>query len=187
MGTRIEQFARGLPIAGKLSHDGVYIRGPSMSSAPDPLRIWEGPQERLALHAQASVILNDSPFRAKAKEQVKLCWLGGPLPINLRGNVAAYDTGATNIAFRFGVDQADKPRARADLRRSTFNLYCTVWPPINLPTWGHISQLCLNVMTSGRKWAFFKADRKAAYKQFPMAPERRQLAMVALRCPTTFE
>ena len=95
--------------------------------------------------------------------------------------------GTANIAFRFGVDQADKLRACGDLRRNTANLYCTVWTPIKLPTWDRLSQLCLNIRTSDREWAFFKADRQAAYKKLPLAPEHQRLAMVALRDPVTDE
>ena len=119
--------------------------------------------------------------------QVKLGWLGEPLPIDLKGDVATYDRGAANIAFRFGADQAAKLRAGDDIRQNAANLYCTVWTPIKLPKWGHISQMCPNVRTPERKWAFFKEDHQAAYKHHPMALERRKLAMVSLRDLATIE
>ena len=111
--------------------------------------------------------------------------MGEPLPIDLQGNLAIFDDGATNVSVRCGVDQAEKLRACDGLRRNTVNIYCAVWAPIKLPTWGKISQLCLTVKTSDQKWAFFKADHQADYKQLPMAPEHRQHAMVALRDPKT--
>ena len=101
--------------------------------------------------------------------------------------MAYYEKDAANIAFRFGVGQADKLRACIDLRRNTVSLYCTVWNPIKLPTRNRLSQLRLNFRTSDRQRAFFKEDHLAEYRQLHSAPEHQRLAAIALRDPKTSE
>ena len=119
--------------------------------------------------------------------QVKLGWLGAPIPIDATGKVATFEKDRANIAFRFGVGQAGKLRACDDLKHNRVNLHCAAWNPIKLPTRGHISQMRLNIRTSERKWAFFKADHEAAYKKLPLEPPNAPLASVALRNPETSE
>ena len=183
----IKQFTYGFPIIGNLSQEGVYPRDPSCSP-PQPIRdIWTGAEERFTTRSQASGHLHAETLWNEAMDQVKLGWLGEPVPIDRKGNVATFGDKRVNVAFRFGVDQADKLRACDDLKHNHVNLHCTVWTPIKLPTWDHISQMCLNIRTSDRKWAFFKADHEAAYKQLPLAPSHRRLALVALRNPDTSE
>ena len=114
-------------------------------------------------------------------ELAKLGWRDEPVPTDLRGNVATFANKKVDVAFRFGVDQAEKLRACDDSNHNRVNLHCTVWTPIKLPTWVHVSKICLNIRTSGKKWAFYKAGREAAYKQLPIAPSQRRLAAVALR------
>ena len=76
--------------------------------------------------------------------------VGYATPIDLKGDVATFHGGTAGVAFRLGVDQAEKLRDCDDLRRNTVNLYCAAWTPTKIPMWGHISQLCLNVKTSDR-------------------------------------
>ena len=57
--------------------------------------------------------------------------------------------------------------------------------PIKLPTWDHISQMCLNTRDLREKWSFFKAGRESAYKKLPMAPDHANLALAPLRNPTS--
>ena len=45
--------------------------------------------------------------------------------------------------------------------------------------------MCLDTRGRRKKWAFFKADRESAYKQPPMEPDHADLALVALRNPTS--
>ena len=90
-----------------------------------------------------------------------------------------------NIAFRIGVEQADKLRACDDLRRSLANSACRVRTPIKLVSWGHVSQMCRSYAVDGRHCALFKADREAAYKQLPIDPADQSCAIIALRNPTT--
>ena len=46
-----------------------------------------------------------------------------------------------DIAFRFGVEQAEKHRDFDDLKRILTNLACSVASPIKLAPWGHLAQL----------------------------------------------
>ena len=62
----------------------------------------------------------------EAVDQVERGWLAPPLPIDLDGSVATYAKGSFNIAFRLGVDQADKLRESDDLKHNEVNVYCTV-------------------------------------------------------------
>ena len=153
--------------------------------APPVDLIWAKSAERFKTGAMHSGHLHAKELWDEACEQVKLGWLGEPLPIDTSGNIFTYGKGSTNVAFRFGVDQADKLRAGDDLKHNHVNLYCSVWTPIKLHTWGHIAQMCLDVKDDLREWSFFKADSQAAYNQLPMGPEHRNLAMVALRNPET--
>ena len=186
-GNWIKQFTFGFPIIGDLSQEGVYPRDTSCKPALPIQDIWLGSQERFALRAKSSGYLHSQALWDEALEQVKLGWLDAPVPIDTSGNVATFEKDRVNIAFRFGVDQADKLRACDDLKHNHVNLHCTVWTPIKLPTWDHISQMCLNIRTSERKWAFLKADHEAAYKQLPLEPSHANLALVALRNPVTSE
>ena len=149
----IKQFTYGFSITGNLSQEGAYPRDTSCAPA-QPLRdIWKGSDERFTARAKASGHLHAEALWKEALEQVMMGWLDEHVPIDLRGNVATFANKQVNIAFRFGVDQADKLRACDDLKRNHVNLHCTVWTPIKLPTWGHISQMCLNIRTSDKKWA----------------------------------
>ena len=120
-----------------------------------------------------------------ANQQVTLGWLAPPLPIDLEGSVSDYARGSVDIAFRFGVDQANKHRACDDLRHNGVDLFRTIGTPIELPTCDHIAQMSLNVRPMKKDWEFFKSDHEAAYKQLPMRPEHANLATVSLRYPAT--
>ena len=45
--------------------------------------------------------------------------------------------------------------------------------------------MCLDIRDRRAKWAFFKADHEEAYKQLSMAPGHANLALIALRNPTS--
>ena len=142
---------------------------------------------RFSTRSKHSGCLHSRELWGDAFKQVKLGWLGAPLPIDIAGNVLTYAHGSNNIAFRFGAGHADELRAFGDLKNNHVNLYCSVWAPIKLPTWGHITQMCLGNKSGHREWSFFKADREDAYKQLPMGPMRRNLGMVSFRNPVAGE
>ena len=54
------------------------------------------------------------------------------------GDIPTFAPWATDAAFRFGVSQGEKLRARDDLRRNMVSLRTSVMTPIALPTWGRI-------------------------------------------------
>ena len=91
-------------------------------------------------------------------KQVQMGWLAPPLPIDRAGSVATYEEGSVNVAFRFGVGPAGDFRARDDVKRDDVNLYCAVWAPIRLPTWGRIAEMPLGARPTKRNREFFKAD-----------------------------
>ena len=65
------------------------------------------------------------------------------------------------------------------------NLRTSVYTPIALPTWGHISEMSKRIRGSMTAWGFFKADHKDAYKQLRLYQEYANLTLVALRRPTS--
>lgn len=78
------------------------------------------------------------------------------------GEVATFGRISAVVAFRFAVEQMGKIRARDDIKYPTENLYFSVWAPIKLPTWDHISQMARAVAGDNRQWVFSKADRGEA-------------------------
>ena len=177
------RFTFGSPLVGNLSQEGIYPRDPSLLPAPPIEGIRPSSRQRFMTRSRASGFLNAETLWNEAMGQVNKGWLAPPPPISADGSVATYENGPVNIAFRFGVNQTDKLRACDDLKHNEVNLFCAVWTPIKLPTWGHISQMRRNVRSTRRPWEFFKADHEAAYKQLPLMPEHTKLAFVALRDP----
>ena len=153
--------------------------------APPIDGIWSNSRMRFETRSRASGFLHSDVLWKEALGQAERGWLAPPVPIDLDGSVATYAHVSVNIAFRFGVGQADKIRACGDLKHNVVNIYCTVWTPIKLPTWGQIAQMCLNVRPSRETWEFPNTDHKAACKQLPTRPEHANLSMVALRDPIT--
>ena len=78
-----------------------------------------------------------------------------------------------------------KIRTCGDLKDDLAILATTVLTPITLPSMGHISQLRKNVPNSGQSWVLLKADHRGAYKKLPLAPERCNLSIIALRFPSS--
>ena len=99
-------------------------------------------------------------------------WLEAPIPLNSEGRPTTWRPQRFNIAFRFGVEQAEKLRACDDLRRSLTNLACHVTTPIQLVSRGHISQLSHLLNNGADDWDLLKAGHEAAYKQLPPRPFR---------------
>ena len=78
--------------------------------------------------------------------QVEKGWVSGPRPYARKGELRIRKRKVTvNPAYRFGVQQADKLRAIDDLKRSSTNEATSVLTPINLPSWGHIAEMCIFV------------------------------------------
>ena len=109
----------------------------------------------------------------------------GTRPLSASGRPAGHGSDSYNIAFRFGVAQADKLRACDDLRHSLTNVACAVATPIQLVSWDHVAQLSKLMCTDNRPWQLFKADHEAAYKQLPIRLSDQRTAIIALRHPTS--
>ena len=116
-------------------------------------------------------------------------WLTPPFPLTLDSSPFILRGESLNVAFRFGVEQADKLRACDDLRHSLANLACVVSTPIKLASWGHVAEMCNRVGGPGRDWHFLKADHEAAYKQPLLSPATlslpRSLSVLRRTAPGT--
>ena len=116
-------------------------------------------------------------------DQVSKGWLSNAFPLSTEAAPFTLQDPRLNVAFRFGVQQAEKLRARDDLRYAMTNLTCSVLTPIKLASWDHLAQMCRSVGPTKCDWHFFKADHEAAYKQLPLREDEFSLAVIALRCP----
>ena len=94
-----------------------------------------------------------------------------------------------NPAFRFGAQQGAQLRAVDDLKRSASNDATFVSTPINLPSWGHIAQMCALFHLKGdrRPLAMAKAGHADAYKQLPVTTKNELAAAATLRRPVDGE
>ena len=128
---------------------------------------------------------NALPLWGKATHPVQLGWLSGPLTIYNSGRVPGFSLEGADFSFRFVAEQNEKLRAFGDLKQNMVNLRTSVFTPITLPTWGHISQMSNHIRYSKAHWGFFKADRKDAYKQLLIDQEYVNLTLVALRNPVS--
>lgn len=99
----------------------------------------------------------------EAAQQVRKGWITPPVPLHADGRQAQWWVKQFNIAFRFGVDQADKLRTCDDLRRSVANLACSVVTPVRLVSWDHLAQMPRIVAEKKVDWGLIKADHEAAY------------------------
>ena len=112
-------------------------------------------------------------------------WSAAPVELKAPGRPADLPAGGYNVAFRLGVEQAEKLRACDDLKHGLANQACRVHTPIKLVSWDHLSQLCRTFAKGGRDWALFKADHEAAYNTLPLGPADQLYSIVALRHPTS--
>ena len=181
------QFVSGVPIIGEIEQTGVILRDTAKKPPPPIQAVWKRNSGRFQTRCRSSGALNARLLWDEALGKVQKGWLGDPIPIDMAGNLSTFGKNGVAVALRFGVDQMDKLRACGDLKYSTTNMYCTVWTPIKLPTWGHIGQMALNIADPRRSWSFMKRDHEAAYKQLPLGDNQTKYAMVALRHPTAME
>ena len=89
-------------------------------------------------------------------------------------------------AFRFGAQRVDKLRAVDDLKRSPAKKATVVKTTINLPSWGHIAQMCMLFDMEGEACpvALAKADHADGYKQLLLKEDGELAAVVTLTNPT---
>ena len=112
-------------------------------------------------------------------------WLAAPVELKAAERPGDLPSGGYKIAFRLGVEQAGKLRACDDFKHGLTNQACRARTPIELVSWGRLSQLRRTFAKDGRDRALFTADHEAASKQLPLGPADQLYAIVALRCPTS--
>ena len=153
----VSQLALGFPATGILSQQGV---SPASEKANPPISIpsmWKSAGQRFRERSKASGFRNATSLLDEAIAHVTEGWLGGPRDISDSGGIDIFDKGGggpDNIAFRFGVCQFGKLRARDDLRHNMANLATSILTPITLPSWGHIAQLSKDVRGTDFHWIF---------------------------------
>ena len=104
----VRQFVFGFPIVGEVEQTGVFPRDTKLTPPPVLTNIWTGNSARFQTRARASGHLRAQFLWDEAIDQVSKGWLSKPVPIDPFGNVMTQPTGASVIAFRFGVEQAIK-------------------------------------------------------------------------------
>ena len=107
--------------------------------------------------------------------------LSGPIPLNADGRPTTRRPNSYNVAFRCGVEQAEKLRACDDLRRRLTNLACHVTTPIQPVSWGHISHRSHILNNGVCDSELFKAAHEAAYKQIPLDLRDQDTSAISLR------
>ena len=181
----VTQFVTGFPMTGCLSQSGVFPLDPETPTTfTDPTTLFATSAERFATRSKRSVSRHTAALWEEAMAQVRDGWLSEPQPLNADGRFAARPEEECNIAFRFGVEQADKLRGCDDLRDSLTNTACTIRTPITLPGWDHIASACRYLRTTQCEWSFGKVDHRAAYKALPLREEDARYAIIALWAPT---
>ena len=181
----LQQFIFGFPLIGKLSQAHTFPTKDKLSgSQPKKLdHILKSTGRRFSERAQKSGFKNAKHLWNEALEQQSKGWLTPPFPLATKGDPFTLRDEKLNVAFRFGVEQADEIRACDDLRYSMANLACVVHTPIKLASWDHLAEMCRHIQHTQKDWHLFKADHEAAYKQLPVLWGHSQLAVIALRSP----
>ena len=183
-GKWIPQLISGPPTTGVIRQVGVRPHSDKAKPPIPPKMVWGNSSKRFNERACRSGFKNALPLRGEEIPQVHLERLSDPIPIDNSGRVQGFSLEGANSAFRFGVEQDQKLRACGDLKQNMANLRTSVYTPIALPTWGHISEMAKRIRGSKRAWGFFKADHKGAYKQLLLDQEYANLTLAALRRPT---
>ena len=179
----IGQFAFGFPITGILSQKHTFEMTAPDHDIHSRADIFRSAVQRFRDRASRSGFKNGAALWDEATTQHAQGWLSAPLPLNADGRPTAWRSKSYNIAVRFGVEQAGKLRACDDLRHSLTNLACHVTTPIQLVSWGRISQLSHLLNNGVDDCDMFKADHEAAYKQLPLDLPDQDTAAIALRNP----
>ena len=182
----LQQFLFGFKLTGVLSQRFAFPSAEKAGNSPilSPEELVKNSSTRFTERAAKSGFKNGSELWLEAIEQHKLGWLTAPFPLASVSEPFVLLDKKLNIAFRFGVSQADKLRACDDLRYSLTNLACVVHTPIKLASWDHLAEMCRLVQDTKKDWHLFKADHEAAYKQLPLEWSQSKLAVVALRRPS---
>ena len=183
----IRRFIFRFPLVGALSQNRAY---PADSRPPSherlsPAELFASARARFDERARKAGNKNAAALWQEACDQQTKGWLTPPFSLRFSSasSSCVIADRKLNIAFRFGVKQAEKLRACDDLKHSLTNLACSALTPIKLVSCGHVAELSRRASSSPFDWDFIKADREAAYMQHPMRGEHAALAVIALKCP----
>ena len=179
------QFANGFAITGSLSQKRLFPVSEKAADSRNPrAELYRSAASRFRERAPGSGKKDAQALWDEALTQGQKGWLSEPIPLAANGKPTTWKSERYNIAFRFGVSQAEKIRACDDLKHSLANLSCAVLTPIKLVSWDHLVQLS-HLLTRARNtdWGLFKADHEAAYKHLPIDPDDQRNAIIALRHP----
>ena len=182
----LQQFLFGFPLVGTISQKHTFPSSDKLKTKKpiDLTQLTSSNARRFTDRAAKSGYKNSLPLWEEAITQHQKGWLTKPFLLAEGNTPFTLKDKKLNIAFRFGVEQADKLRACDDLCHSMTNLACVVQTPIKLASWDHVAEMCRLVASTACDWHFFKADHEAAYKQLPLNWEHSRLAVIALRSPT---
>ena len=178
------QFAVGLPITGEFPQKFLYPADPPTNKRISTGALYDTAGSRFRERAAKSGHKNAQLLWGEAMGQVQKGGLFPPAELAPNGRPLSWRSSDFNIAFRFGAPQQEKLRACDDLKHSTTNMACFIPTPIQLLSWGRISQLSQLMAKHKGDWVLFKADHEAAYKQLPTLPSDMRNAIIALRHPT---
>ena len=180
------QFTKCFPISGELCQKDVF---PTENCDPPelfvPESLFETKTARFRARAPKSTSRLSQQLWGEAIEQVEKGRLNPPEPLDSDGNFIHRPLERFNLAFRFGVSQADKLRGCDDFKDSLTNMTCRVQSPITLPGWDHIASATRSLSATRQSWAFGKIDHRAAYKALPLRPTDSDYAIIALWNPKT--
>ena len=157
----------GFPITGVLSQKHTFELAKPDRDLLTRSELYRSAAHRFRDRAARSGFKNCAALWDEAMSQHSQGRLEAPIPLNSDGRPTTWRSQRFNIAFRFGVEQAEKLRACDDLRHILTNLACHVATPIQLVSRGHISHLSQLLNNGADSWELFKADHEAAYKQLP--------------------
>ena len=143
------QFAAGFPITGDLSRDRAFPRKNPKEPLPPKKQLFATAEARFRERAPKSGWENAADLWTEAMGQHAKGWLASPVILAESGRPADLPSGGYNIAFRFGVEQAEKLRACDDLKHGLTNQACRVHTPIKLVSWVHLSHLCRTFAKDG--------------------------------------
>ena len=167
----IRQFIFGFPLIGTLSQRFAFPLGPKQQVYPDLLQrgLFSSARARFDERTAKAGSKNGKALWPEAKEQRLKGWRSDPFGLTFSpSSTCAVGDRQLNIAFRFGVEHGEKPRACDNLKPSLTDLAFAVLTPIKLLSWGHVDDLCRKARSPNFDWEFFKSDQEDSYKQLPL-------------------
>ena len=178
------QLVHGFPLTGYLCQSGVFpVQIETLAELRDPSALFNNASHRFQQRAQRSFTPHQQYMWGETIREQARGWFNPPRCLTKTGNFRGYPGEPCNPTVRFPVVQADKIRLIDDLEHSEVNRYTLVGPPITLPTWDLVVELCLRVNPAGMDWSFGKVDRQSAYKNLPIARRGQQFVSIVVKNP----